>query len=127
MAAITPSRSTKALGQGKDLTIIYGTGTANQADTLTTGSSTPGGTRRLDKVTIAYSAAPTHAGATVTLDAGVGAAYDTTLATSDANTRYFVYIPDEATYLSPDDAIVVSAPAGGSAITASIQIYMEHF
>lgn len=76
-------------------------------------------------VTVAYSAAPTQAGVTTKLNSGAGAGYDSTLNTGSANAQYTNYIPDGNLILGEDDALDVTAPAGGAAITASIAIYVE--
>ena len=68
---------------------------------------------------------PSQAGVTVTLDSGVAAGFDATLATGTANARYTTFIPDEDLWIASDDAIEVAAPAGGAGITASILIVME--
>lgn len=79
--------------------------------------------RRLLMVTVAYSAAPTQAGITTTLNIGSG--YDVTLSTGTANTRYYVFIPDADLPLLQEDRITVAAPAGGSGITASVTVVTE--
>lgn len=125
MAAITASRTSK--GGERHLEIWYGTSAANSSDTLSTSADTsvPEGVHRLLYVTCAYSAAPTQAGVTVTLDSNLGAAFDTTLTTGTANAQYTFYLPNGELLIMPDDAIVVSAPAGGAGITASIVIVTE--
>lgn len=99
------------------------TGAANTALTVT--MINPDRPFRLTTVTISYSAAPTQAGTTVTLDSGAGAGYDATLSTGTANARYTVYVPTTDLMLGDDDVIVVAAPAGGVGITASVAIYIE--
>jgi hypothetical protein len=74
-------------------------------------------------VTCKYSAAPTQAGVTVSLDSGAGAAYDAVLSTGSANAQTTVYTPTVPIPILSDDAIVVTAPAGGGGITAAITIY----
>jgi hypothetical protein len=74
-------------------------------------------------VTCKYSAAPTQAGVTVTLDSGAGAAYDVVLNTGSANAQTTVWQPSAPVPFFADDAIVVTAPAGGAVITASVTIY----
>ena len=74
---------------------------------------------------VAYSAAPTQAGISVTLNSGAGAGYDTLIASGAANARYTVYVPDEEILLKEDDVVDVLAPAGGGVITSSISIYTE--
>lgn len=97
---------------------------AGAADTALTISTDTGRPRRLLQVAINYSAAPTQAGATVTLNSGAGAAYDFVLNTGSANAQSTVYAPAQV-ILAADDTIDVLAPAGGGVITATIAIYTE--
>lgn len=124
MAAITATRKEWMQANGKRHIRIYGTGTANQADTLASG---PVGHARLLAAVVAYSAAPTYTGTglTITFDAGMGAGYDTVLAVGTDNTRYTNYLPTGIVRLWADDAIVVAAPAAGGVITASIWMDFE--
>lgn len=86
--------------------------------------TTPVGTNRQFRfVTVKYSAVPVHTGIVVELDSGAGAAYDVALATSGVNLQTFVFRDVGDATLAPDDAIRVTAPAGGVGITASIAIY----
>lgn len=125
MAAITVSsergKSNRAGGAGIR---YYGTGTSNQADTLTSTVVAEHHRQRLSYVTCAYSGSPTQAGVTVSVDSGLGSGYDVLLTTGTANARYTVYIPDSDLWLMPGDAIVVAAPAGGS-VTAAITIVVD--
>lgn len=98
------------------------TGAANTSLTSSLALSFPS---RVLFVTVAYSAAPTQAGVTTTLNSGAGAGYDSTLNTGSANARYTNYLPDAELILAEDDALDVTAPAGGAGITASIAIYVE--
>lgn len=135
MAAITPVVTRQPLPGGTHLLRWNGTGTANQADTMSTATAPStavhgtGGTRRLLYVGVAYSATPTYTGTalTITLDSGSGAGYDVTLAAGTDNGRYLVYTPDEGIdfWIASDDAILVGVPAGGGGITAAILIVME--
>lgn len=82
--------------------------------------STPIGIkRRLLQVLVKYSAAPTQAGASIVLDSGAGAEYDTILKTGSANAQHSVFIPENDVYLMEDDAVKVTAPSGGPAATAA--------
>jgi hypothetical protein len=99
------------------------TGSANTE--LTATMPAIGGSFRLVLVTVAYSAAPTQAGVTTTLDSGAGAGYDATLNTGSANAQYTAYQPSQEMVLGSDDSLVVVAPAGGATITASVAIYVE--
>lgn len=123
MAAITAVlKETAKAGPTGPIQSYSGTGTANQADTLTSGTERA---RKLLYVTCAYSNTPTQAGVTVTLDSGLGAGFDSLLTTGTANARYTNYIPDGDIWLMEGDAIVVAAPAGGAGLTASINIVFE--
>lgn len=97
---------------------------ASAADTAKTVSTTTGRWRILF-VTVKYSAAPTQTGITVTLNSGIGAAYDTLLYTGTANAQNSVYYPAGELIIEPDDAIDVVAPAAGGVITSAIAIYAE--
>lgn len=90
------------------------------------GASNDAAPREVRMVTVAYSAAPTQAGVTLTLNSGAGAGYDTTLFTGTANTRYnaWFFAPGELV-LGPDDTLDISAPAGGGVITSAITILTE--
>lgn len=99
-----------------------GTSAANTSQTVTEATKAA---RRILGVFVAYSNTPTHSGVTVTLDSGAGSAYDTVLYTGSTNARYTAYIPDGEVFVLEDDAIAVTAPAGGSGITSSISIYTE--
>lgn len=99
---------------------------ASAANTAKTTSTTLLGTaRRLLFVTAKYSAVPVQPGVTVTLNSGVGAAFDTLLATGSVDTQDTVYIPDEEVIISDDDVLDVLAPAGGGVITSAVTIYTE--
>lgn len=93
------------------------------ANAIGTASSAAGEVRQLVGVMVRYSASPTQAGVTVTLNSGAGAAYDTVLSTGSANAQNTVYLPSAPVFVAADDAIDVSAPAGGGVITSSIAIY----
>ncbi len=125
MAAITPTlvgTPRSALGP---LIAWYGTGTANQADTLTTVVVPTGGSQRLLYAMCNYSGAPTQAGVTVEIDSVLGSTYDVLLQTHTANGQKNTTIGDPEVWLLPGDAIRVSAPAGGGSLTAAILIVME--
>lgn len=114
--------SAKAVGHvsGRQLTRYVETGAANTELVATISANTA---RRLVAVLVAYSNTPTQAGVTTVLDSGAGAGYDNTLDTGSANARYTVYVPTVPIYFGDDDALVVTAPAGGVGITASIAVY----
>ena len=101
-----------------------GTSAAATEITLSSGT-TPTAPRRLVQVTVSYSAAPTSAATTITLNSGAGSGYDTLLSTGQTNTRYMVYIPDQEITLMSDDAIDVVAASGGGALTCGVAIYTE--
>lgn len=129
MAAITVStdRGSKVSRAGGQTVRYYGTGAANQADTLTSTVVASGKRQKLSYVTCKYSAAPTQAGVAISIDSSLGAAYDTTLTTGTANAQSTVYLPNADLWLDEGDAILVSAPAGGGVITAAIVIAVEEF
>lgn len=95
------------------------------ANTLLTATKLFGAAARLISVHCKYSAVPVHAGVATALDSGAGAAYDVTLATSAANLQNSSQLFNGAICFGDDDAIVVTAPAGGAGITASIAVYTE--
>lgn len=99
-----------------------GTSAANTAQTVSTPSTGP---RRVKYVVVAYSAAPTQAGVTVTLNSVAGAGFDTLLFTGTANARYTFYEPTADLVLQDGDTLDVAAPAGGVGITSSILIVSE--
>lgn len=125
MAAITATKTSFVLVGGNSYVRYSGTGTADQTDTLSSGVPGKGYGQKVKYVTVAYSAAPTQAGVTIALDSGLGAAFDTTLFTGDANARYTFWQPDEEMPLHGDDRIIVTAPQAGGVITASIVIVLE--
>jgi hypothetical protein len=98
---------------------------ASAANTALSTSTPTGVPFRLLFVLVRYSAAPTQAGVTTELDSGVGAAYDGVLVTGSANAQTTVYLPDPKIVAADDDAIKVTAPAGGATITSQISIYVE--
>ena len=76
-------------------------------------------------MTVKYSAGPTQTGVTVELDNGAGATWDTLLSTGSANAQNTTYFPDGKLTIADGDALKVTAPAAGGAITSSISIYVE--
>lgn len=96
--------------------------TANQPLVLTIPASAA---RHLSWVLVKYSAAPTQAGVTIAVDSGAGSDYDGTLVTGDANAQVTSYIPSPSLTFCDDDAIVITAPAGGGGITSTIAAVME--
>jgi hypothetical protein len=98
---------------------------ASGDNTALTVSVAPGFPFKFLYATVAYSAAATQAGVTTTLNSGISSAYDSTLNTGTANARYTNYIPDGDVRLGEDDAIDVTAPAGGAGVTAAIAVYVE--
>ena len=105
---------------GARLIRTVGTSGANTAQTVNTPAEGP---LLLLFVTCKYSAAPTQAGVTVTLNSGVGAAYDAELNAGSANAQTTVYAPTGRIIIAPDDVLDVLAPAGGAGITSTIAIY----
>jgi translation initiation factor IF-2 len=99
------------------------TGGANAENVLSTSQKLA---RKLMYVTVKYSASPTQTGVTVEIDSGAGAGYDVVLSTGTADAQTTVYVPTGDIRIKEDDAIRVTAPAGGGAVTSSIAIYTEH-
>ena len=94
-------------------------------DTDVTVSTSTGHCRRLLFVTVKYSA-PVTQNATVTLNSGMGAAWDTVWATiALVAAKDGVYTPDGKMTIADDDVIDVVAPAGGPGITSAIAIETE--
>lgn len=116
--------TSKAVGhrRGKAVNRHVETGAAN---TLLTVSLSLSRAVRVLVVTVKYSAAPTQAGVTAAIDSGAGAGYDAVLNTGSANAQVTVYAPDAVLMLGDDDALVVTAPAGGVGITAAVAVYTE--
>ena len=100
--------------------LANGISAANTAQTV----STPGGRHmQIAYATVKYSAAPTQTGATVTINSGIAADYDTLLTTGSANVQSTLYMPDGDLILCEDDVLDVVAPAGGAGITSAVAIY----
>ena len=115
--------ASERVGRNKaDLWRHTGTGAANTEFSLIV---THAGSGRVNCVCAKYSAAPTQAGIKVVLDSGAGTSYDSTLHTGTANAQSTVYNPGGIIALGFDDALVVTAPAGGPGITAAISVYTE--
>jgi hypothetical protein len=98
---------------------------ASAANTALSVSTPTGRVKRLLLVICKYSATPTQAGVTCTLDSGRGAAYDTVLDTGTANAQVTVFKPTVPYPLMSDDCIKVDAPAGGATITSQVTILTE--
>lgn len=94
---------------------------ASAADTAQTVAVA--GAKRLLMVVVKYSAAPTQAGVTTTLNSGAGAAYDAVLDTGSADAQTTVYLPAVELPFLDDDSIDVAAPAAGGVITSTIAVY----
>lgn len=124
MAAITPVLTSVAV-RGGSIMRYHGTGTANQSDTLTSPVCPAHASQRIRHVIVVYSDTPTQTGVIITLDSGISSAHDAVLLTGSADVRYTLWQPDEDLWLLPGDAIIVSAPAAGGVITASISIALE--
>lgn len=114
--------ATESVGGDRRLRRHVETGAANTLLAVTVGGHKG---RRLVQVLVAYSAAPTQTGVVTKLDSGAGAGYDTELNVGAANARYTVYNPGGVLVLGGDDALTVTAPAGGAGITASVSVYTE--
>lgn len=122
MAAVTPT--IKQFRNDHGVFVRYsGTGTDNSADTMSTSGIQ--GMMRLIHASVKYDNAATQAGVTTSLDSGAGSAFDVILDTGAANAEDTTFIPSADYYIFPDDAILLSAPAGGSGVIASFLIVME--
>lgn len=89
-------------------------------------ASCPGAGRRFIQAYCMYSAAPTHSGVIFSLASGLGSAFDVVWAAGAANAqRTFGTSGIPAGPLDDSDNFVVTAPAGGVGITASVAVYME--
>ena len=119
------SGGAQLLTRGTTLQVFIGTSAADTAQTISTPKDRP---FKLLHIDVAYSAAPTQTGVTITLNSAAGAGYDTLLSTGTANARYTVFIPEGGEMIyAAGDAIDVLAPAAGGTITSSISIYVEAF
>lgn len=100
------------------------TSAANTAQTVSTNAV---GAKRIRQVTVKYSAGASVT-ATCTLNAVAGAGYDTLLQSIPlAGATDGVWVPDYEVILQDGDALDVLAPAGGSGVTSSVQIYTEAY
>ncbi len=105
---------------------------ASSADTAQTCTTDPAGDgrahaqpRELRAVFVNYSGNATQ-DVTVTLNSGIGAAYDTLLATlSLVAEQDGFYLPEKPIPIMHDDQIDVTAPAGGGALTSQVIIITE--
>ena len=117
-------RTTKEIRRGgTSLEKATNESSANAALTVASPSDGP---RRVLFATVKYSAAPTHAGVTATLNSGTGGTWDTLLDTGAANAQATVYVPEHhEAEIADGDQIEILAPAGGGVITAAISLYTE--
>lgn len=98
---------------------------ANTAMTVSTEPVTRDRKVKLTAVYIAYDAVVTVQ-ATVTLNSGIAAAYDTRLATIPfVGDQWGWWVPDTPIPLSLGDTIDVLAPAGGGTAVSAVQILTE--
>lgn len=123
MAAVTPTLEIKPTPDSRHVYRYSGAGTANTDATLTT--TVKHGVKRLVYAYVSYSGAVTQTGVTVAIDSGLGSGYDITLHTGSANAQFTIYSPDEEVWLMPDDAVAVTALAGGAGDVASIVVVLE--
>lgn len=92
---------------------------------IATVSSTVGKKYRFLFATAVYSASPTQAGVTLTLDSGAGSAYDAVLLSGSANATTTILQPTNEIIINSDDVLTLTAPAGGSGKTSGIAMYLE--
>ena len=116
------SKRSQATGVGPAVDRHSDESAANTAISVSTPTGLP---RKLLFATAKYSAAPTQAGVTTEVDSGAGATYDAVLNTGTANAQTTVYIPGGDVTIASDDAIKVTAPAGGAGITAAVAVYTQ--
>ena len=101
------------------------TSAANAAMTVSTEAPSRGVRSYLVAVYIAYSAVVTLQ-ATVTLNSGIAADYDTRLSTLPfVGDRWGWWVPDNPIPLGRNDTIDVLAPAGGAGVTSAVQILTD--
>jgi hypothetical protein len=81
--------------------------------------------RRIDRISVAYSGSVSKT-ATIGITSGVGSGFNETLPpiviTSGTNGSY---VPTTDTWISGDDVLVITAPAGGSTFTSTIVARLE--
>ena len=113
-----------AFGNGR---IVRAVG-KSAADTAKTVATTPTGRPfELVAVLVVFSAAVSKTAA-VSLDAGAGADYDCALNTITLTTAASgAFLPSAPLVFSGDDAITVTAQAGGGTNTSTIQIITREF
>lgn len=109
---------------GRVVTLKRFSGQSDAGEAVTV-STTTGLKMRLSHVLVAYSGSPTHSGVTVTLNSGLGAAYDALMHTGSSNARYTSYVPSTELLIAEDDQIDVLAPDGGGSLVSSVAIYCE--
>ena len=102
----------------------FDTSAADTALVLTTPTSSRVNPQRFMWVGITYSAVPVHAGILVEIDSGAGATFDTRILLGNANDQFAFFQIDGGLEILNDDAIRVTAPAGGGVITSTISIIM---
>lgn len=110
--------------QGRRIQRLFDVGTADTPLVLTIPA---GIMRKILKIVAVYSV---NVSLTVTavVDSGAGAALDHTLVSQTLSTqKTVVYIPDWELFLHTDDALIVTAPAGGTGVTAGILVECENF
>lgn len=100
----------------------HDTSAANTALTVSTPVPARNKPFRLLHVIVEYSGTATQAGVTVSINSGAGAAFDTIIFTGSSDAEDTFFLPDGDLFLLHDDIIVVTAPAGGSAIVSTIAI-----
>lgn len=115
--SITRTEELTAFGR---LYIFSQTSGANAIQTCSTDGLQP---YRLLHVMCSYSASPTQAGVTTTINSGLGSVFDVLLNTGSSDTQVTVYQPTLPITLRTTDVLDVAAPAGGGVITSSVVIY----
>lgn len=109
-------------GQVRPIKIFSGT---SAADTAKTVSTTATERLRFLFATAKYSGSPTQAGVTLTLNSGLGAAFDCQLLAGSANAQATTLQPSNEIIIEVGDQLDLLMPAGGGSLTASGAIYCE--
>jgi len=102
----------------------FDTSAADTALVVTTPAPSGTNPQRFMWVGVTYSAVPVHAGILIEIDSGSGATFDTRMLLGNANDQFAFFQIDGGLEILNDDAIRVTAPAGGGVITSTISIVM---
>jgi len=125
VSKISMGEGTMSIANVRRKTILERHASSGVANTILINSTPTGKSRRLLFVGVTYSASATE-NVTVVLNSGFGGPGDIIVDTIviAAGTEGF-FLPAVPIYLSDDDTLDVTAPAGGAGITATITIVTE--